>query len=129
MRSTNGSAARVRREEDRGRRALAGDAHGLRHRLAAPQHESAATLPQLAVEVPQRAGEEAIAPRARERRIEHEERHDPLELTHRRAERRVVVDAQVPREEDDGGAHAMRLDNYWTRSPVRSRIDPAPRRG
>ncbi len=77
--------------------------------VAAANDECAAAGAQLVVETRQRLGEEREPVRRTEGRILDEQRHDPLSLASRRGERRLVVDAQVAREQDDRCPHFVQV--------------------
>ena len=88
---------------------------GLGHDLAAADVERAAEPTERRVEVGERlaekrtpAGRRAEA-RAADAVVEDEQRQHPLGGLDRSRERRVVVDAQVPGEEDDRDLHGAHL--------------------
>jgi len=103
---------------------VAAEASDLLHDLAPPNDKRGATLAQRAVEVGERLEEEAQSiPRdevaVEDGVVEDEQRDDPLGLTRRLRERRLIVDAQVTREEDDGRPHSDSLPARI--EPVRQR--------
>ncbi len=101
--------AHVLSDEERVRARLAHDPHGLLDHLALAHEERAAATAQRVVEVGEGVEQERHAvggAEARQHRaVEHEQRDDAIGDGDGRGECRIVVDAQVAREEDDGGAH------------------------
>jgi hypothetical protein len=78
--------------------------------VAPAQEQATAALGERGVEVGQRVEQERQAVGAGEGAaqdgvVEHEQRHDPLGLLDGRRQRRVVVDAEVAVEQDDGAPH------------------------
>ena len=87
------------------------DPQRLLDRIAATPEEQVATeLPERVAEIGERLRQEGPSARARsaveERVVEDEERRDHPAVVRRPAERGLVVDAQVAREEDDGGGRS-----------------------
>ena len=86
--------------------------------VAAPHDQRAAEGSQRLVEIPERVEQERDAIRRAEgledRVVEHEQRQDALALLARCMERRVVVDAEVAREEDDPCAHPIHASHRGT---------------
>lgn len=76
----------------------------LGHRVAASDDQVAAAFAQRLAQLGQALVEEAGAVRGelRKRRVEHVERHHPVERRYGRRERRVVVHPQVAGEQHDG---------------------------
>ena len=79
-------------------------------RIATPKEQVATELPKRVAEIGERFRQEGPPARARsaveERVVEDEERRDRPAVVRRRAQRGLVVDTQVAREEDDGrGPH------------------------
>ena len=91
-----------------------GGSDRLRHDIAAADDELRAALAQPCVQIPERADQEGDAVRRPERCehgvVQNEERHDLLRAFDRSAERRVVVDAKIAREQNDVRLHGQRVD-------------------
>ncbi len=101
--------AHVLAHEDGLRAGLVRDAHRLPHDVTAAHDQQAAAPAQRAIQVGQRIEQECDPvgrAEAREHRaVEHEQRHDALGSGDRGGQRRLVMHAQVAREEHDGRAH------------------------
>ena len=86
----------------------------LRDDITAAEDELRAALAQLCVQILERVDEEGDTVRRPERRehgvVQDEERHDLLRAVDRSAERRVVVDAKIAREQNDVRLHGQRVD-------------------
>jgi hypothetical protein len=106
-----GERAHVGAREDGVGAEVAREPRGLGDRVAAVDDEPAAALAQARVEVAERLVEEAGAhlAAAGEPLLAHEQRHDLVGLARRSGERRLVVDAEVAREEGDRHPHAASL--------------------
>ena len=97
---------------------VAAERRDLGDNVAAPDDQRATERAQRLVEIPERVEEERDAIRRAERLedrvVEHEQRQHALALLARCMERRVVVDAEVAREEDDPGAHPIHASHRDT---------------
>ena len=107
-----GVGADVLRDVDRVGSRVAGHVERLLHRIASPNQQLRAALPERAVEIAKGVEQEADPVRgsapAREQRVVEDEEGDEVPPPRGRGQRRVVANTQIPGEENDGDGHGRR---------------------
>ena len=105
-------AADVLRNVDRVGAGTAGHLEGGLHRISPPDQQFRATLPKRLVEIAKRIEQEGDPVRgsapAREQHLVEDEERDDIPAARGRGQRRVVANAQIPGEENDGDGHGRR---------------------